>query len=43
MVDVGFGGEGAAAPLPLIENHITHNIGTQDIRLIHFHDTAQVS
>src|ERR1700753_1694269 len=33
MVDVGFGGDGATKPLPLIEDHITRNIGTQDIRL----------
>lgn len=35
MVDVGFGGDGATAPLPLMEGHITHNIGSQDIQLIH--------
>ena len=34
MVDVGFGGDGATKPLPLIEDHILPNIGTQDIRLI---------
>jgi hypothetical protein len=34
MVDVGFGGDGASKPLPLIEGHITRNIGTQDIRLV---------
>ena len=33
MVDVGFGGDGATKPLPFIEGHVTHNIGTQDIRL----------
>jgi len=33
MVDVGFGGDGATKPIPLIEDHITHNMGTQDVRL----------
>jgi arylamine N-acetyltransferase len=35
MVDVGFGGDGATKPLPLINGHIEHNLGTQDIRLIY--------
>lgn len=34
MVDVGFGGDGATKPIPLIEGHVTRNMGTQDIRLI---------
>jgi arylamine N-acetyltransferase len=34
MVDVGFGGDGASKPIPLIEGHVTRNIGTQDIRLV---------
>lgn len=34
MVDVGFGGDGASKPVPLIEGPITKNIGTQDIRLV---------
>lgn len=34
MIDVGFGGDGATKPLPLVEGHITRNLGTQDIRLI---------
>ncbi len=33
VVDVGFGGDGATKPLPLVEGHVTRNIGTQDIRL----------
>ena len=33
MVDVSFGGDGATKPLPLNENQITRNIGTQDLRL----------
>lgn len=33
MVDVGFGGDGASKPIPLVEGRITRNIGTQDIRL----------
>ncbi|KAH7348797.1 hypothetical protein BKA65DRAFT_594557 [Rhexocercosporidium sp. MPI-PUGE-AT-0058] len=35
MLDVGFGGDGATKPLPLISGHITNNLGTQEIRLIH--------
>jgi len=35
MVDVGFGGDGATAPLPLLEGHVTHNIGSQEIQLVH--------
>ena len=35
VTDVAFGGDGATRPLPLIEGHITNNIGTQEIRLIH--------
>ena len=33
MVDVGFGGDGATKPIPLLEDHRIRNIGTQDIRL----------
>ena len=33
MVDVGFGGDGATRPIPLIDGHVTCNTGTQDIRL----------
>ena len=31
---MAFGGDGASKPLPLIEDHITPNIGTQEIRLV---------
>jgi hypothetical protein len=46
MLDVGFGGDGATKPLPLISEHITHNLGTQEIRLLHStipqqHDQSQ--
>jgi arylamine N-acetyltransferase len=34
MIDVGFGGDGATKPVPLVEGHVVRNIGTQDIRLI---------
>ncbi|KAL3425180.1 Arylamine N-acetyltransferase [Phlyctema vagabunda] len=34
MVDVGFGGDGATQPLPLIPNQATTNLGTQEVRLI---------
>ena len=34
MVDVGFGGDGATKPLPLVDALVTRNIGTQDLRLM---------
>lgn len=34
MVDVGFGGDGATIPVPLVDGLVHHNLGTQDIRLI---------
>ena len=33
MVDVGFGGDGASKPIPLVEDQVTRNIGTQDLQL----------
>jgi arylamine N-acetyltransferase len=42
MCDVAFGGDGATKPLPLLENHITHNMGTQEVRLVKDHIPAQV-
>lgn len=42
MLDVGFGGDGATKPLPLISGHVTRNMGTQDIRLVHDHIPQQV-
>lgn len=41
MLDVGFGGDGATKPLPLIHGHALHNMGTQEIRLIHDHIPLQ--
>lgn len=41
MVDVGFGGDGATKPLPLIESRPQRNIGTQEIRLIKDHLPTQ--
>ena len=35
MVDVGFGGDGATKPLPLISGHVEQNLGPQEIRLIY--------
>jgi arylamine N-acetyltransferase len=35
VLDVGFGGDGATKPLPLISGHVTQNLGTQEIRLIY--------
>ena len=33
MVDVSFGGDGATCPLPLVEDEITTNLGSQEVRL----------
>lgn len=41
ITDVGFGGDGPIKPLPLINNHITTNIGSQQLRLIHSHIPSQ--
>lgn len=46
MVHVSFGGDGATKPLPLISGHVTQNIGTQELRLVHdtmpqLHDKSQ--
>ena len=41
MLDVGFGGDGATKPLPLIHGHALHNMGTQEIRLIRDHIPLQ--
>jgi arylamine N-acetyltransferase len=35
MLDVGFGGDGATKPLPLISGHVEQNLGFQEIRLVH--------
>lgn len=35
MVDVSFGGDGPSLPLPLKPGHISHNIGTQKLRLLY--------
>jgi arylamine N-acetyltransferase len=42
MLDVGFGGDGATKPVPLIDGHVVQNIGTQEIRLVHDHIPEQV-
>jgi len=42
MCDVAFGGDGATKPLPLLEDHVTHNMGTQEVRLVQDHIPAQV-
>jgi arylamine N-acetyltransferase len=34
-MDVGFGGDGATKPLPLIDGHVTQNLGSQEVRLVH--------
>jgi arylamine N-acetyltransferase len=33
MVDVGFGGDGATKPLPLVHGHISTNLGSQEVRI----------
>ncbi|KAH6668880.1 arylamine N-acetyltransferase 1 [Halenospora varia] len=35
MLDVGFGGDGATKPLPMISGATVQNLGSQEIRLIH--------
>ncbi|KAL2064693.1 hypothetical protein VTL71DRAFT_3831 [Oculimacula yallundae] len=35
MVDVGFGGDGATKPLPMISGHVSTNLGPQEVRLLH--------
>jgi arylamine N-acetyltransferase len=35
MLDVGFGGDGATKPLPLIPDAPTRNLGTQEVRLVY--------
>ena len=35
MCDVGFGGDGATKPLPLIDGYVLQNLGSQEIRLVH--------
>ncbi|KAJ5261409.1 arylamine N-acetyltransferase 1 [Penicillium angulare] len=34
-MDVGYGGDGSATPLPLLSNKITPNIGTQELQLLY--------
>ncbi|KAH8671906.1 hypothetical protein BGZ60DRAFT_406140 [Tricladium varicosporioides] len=35
MIDVGFGGDGATKPLPMISGHVVQNLGSQEIRLVY--------
>jgi len=41
--DIGFGGDGATKPLPLVPGVVTRNIGTQDLRLIQGNIDTQVN
>jgi len=41
VLDVGFGGDGATKPMPLVAGNIVQNIGTQEIRFIHDHIPQQ--
>lgn len=34
-LDVGFGGDGATKPLPMVSGHVTQNLGSQEVRLVH--------
>lgn len=43
MVDVGFGGDGATKPIPLVDGAIIHNLGTQEVRLIRDKISEQVN
>ncbi|ORX97020.1 hypothetical protein BCR34DRAFT_548914 [Clohesyomyces aquaticus] len=43
VVDVGFGGDGATKPMPLIEEHIISNIGEQEICFVRDHIPQQVN
>lgn len=43
MVDVGFGGDGATKPIPLVKGHVSFNMGTQEIRLVKDHIPSQVN
>ena len=35
VLDVGFGSSGPTHPLPLVQNEISINVGTQEMRLMH--------
>jgi arylamine N-acetyltransferase len=41
VLDVGFGGDGATKPMPLVAGNVVHNMGTQDIRFIRDHIPQQ--
>jgi hypothetical protein len=41
MVDIGFGGDGATKPLPMISGHVLQNLGPQEMRLLHDHIPEQ--
>lgn len=43
MMDVGFGGDGAMKPIPLISGHVVSNLGPQEVRLIHDHIPQQIN
>ena len=34
VLDVGFGGDQPTKPLPLVDGRTTHNLGTQEVRLV---------
>lgn len=41
MVDIGYGGDGATKPVPLVDGQVLHNLGAQEIRLVHDNIPAQ--
>lgn len=43
MLDVGFGGDGPIAPMPMIPGYTIQNIGTQELRLIYDNIEQQVN
>ncbi|KAI9732674.1 MAG: DUF1279 super [Cirrosporium novae-zelandiae] len=42
MLEVGYGGDGATKIIPLVDNHVIQNIGTQEMRLIYDNIPQQV-
>jgi hypothetical protein len=41
MLDVGFGGDGPATPLPLVQGRSVRNVGLQEVRLVREHIPLQ--
>ena len=43
MVDIGFGGDGATKPVPMLDGATVHNLGSQEIRLIRDQIPGQIN